>query len=85
MRRAGVVDVRGRSDFSRFGPVARGGPFCLARACQRSASKWWEFRRTADGRMPKRKATADLSVEELLNLDIGRTVVKAVSDKEQLQ
>ena len=34
--------------------------------------------------MPKRKATADLSVEELLHLDIGRTVMKAVSDTEQL-
>lgn len=35
-------------------------------------------------RMSKRKATADLSVEELLHLDIGRTVMKAVSDTEQL-
>ena len=41
-----------------------------------------------DGRRPDVEAqsngSADLSVEELLHLDIGRTVMKAVSDTEQL-
>ena len=63
------------------------GRLAFAQTYRRSASHrevWREFEATADGRMSKRKATADLSVEELLHLDIGRTVMKAVSDTEQL-